>query len=91
MPWVLLGAIALLGSAGLLIWATVDNQGARLSALEARHEDDHRALAYAEADVRRLGGLVENQRLQLKAMGEQLGWADDRARTKVLTQQLPKP
>lgn len=88
MYWILL-AVGLVALGGLWLTASYRELDARSRAIDDALALVRRTAEVAEDSGRRAHLRLDNQQRQLDAMGKELGWVDDRSRTKVLTAKLP--
>lgn len=91
--WLLLTAMSLLALGGLWLAISYHDLEVRGAAVDAAI-DHLRKEALDASDVARRAHLrLDNQQLQVEALGRELGWVDDRSFTRVLTgkQSLPLP
>lgn len=96
--WLQLAALGLLAIGGLLLLRVIHDLEDRVAALDRElaavaaelvELDDHEGATAQE--TRRAHVRIDNHHRQLRALAEQMGWADEHARTKLLTGTVPLP
>lgn len=92
MYWLLLGSIGLLAIAGFLLVRS-QQATARRDDMQDRELVELRTTAVAASDTARRAHLrIDHQQETIEAVARDIGWSDERARTKVLTATaLPPP
>jgi hypothetical protein len=89
MYWFLLIALGLLAVGGLMLVSVHRSGERRVAAIEKLLEELRRSEDVSSDAARRAHVRLDNQQRQLDALAKELGWADDRTRTKMLTGVLP--
>ncbi|HEY3493809.1 MAG TPA: phage holin family protein [Polyangiaceae bacterium] len=105
LPWYYLAACVVLLVLGGVMLARAQRElerrvlGFEATIHELEHQDDMQSktvatvredLSKTDAELRRAHVRIDNDQRQIKALGSEMGWSDDRAHTKVLTSRLPK-
>lgn len=91
LHWAEFAAIALLTLAVLTLTYSHRQLQRRATNTESRLTTADGLLLSASEEARRAHRRLDNQERQIKALAKQLGWTDDHAYTKVLTERLPVP
>lgn len=90
--YVQLGALGLLAIAGLLLWkahSLIEDRACKLeqdlAQLRDRTNAVETAVEQAQVSAERAHVRIDNHQKQIEALGHDIGWSDNRARTRILT------